>query len=91
MAEAEGERLLRIEEKLDRLVEVTISVARTEEKLAGVVQRQEDFAQQLISITRDIYGKDGLMSKVTKNMSQLGILLVSASIVVPLVIGYFTQ
>jgi hypothetical protein len=70
-AEANGARLARIEEKLDKLADAMISIARAEEKLANI---EEKYAAQFARSNRFSEKLDRIELQVQDNAATVGMI-----------------
>ena len=50
---------------------LTVEVARTNERLAHIIENQESHRRGLDQMQRDIYGPEGLMTKVAVNTTKV--------------------
>lgn len=63
-------RLTRIEEKIDKLAETVVAIARAEEKLVNIENDNANFAGRLTKVEEKV---DSLTAKVDQNLVGLGI------------------
>lgn len=69
--ESQSERLDRIEEKIDKMSEAIIALARAEEKITTLAAFSKQQAEQLMKITDRL---DDLEKKVSQNASTVNII-----------------
>lgn len=64
------QRLTRIEEKIDKLAETVVAIARAEEKLVNIENDNANFAVRLSKVENKV---DAISSKVDQNLVGLSI------------------
>lgn len=87
-----SERLNRIEDKIDKLAETVVSLARVEEKLLNLEKSNQCVISQLSTTRNDLAEVDTRITNLESSMSSINkvIWYVVSAVVSALVFGWFT-
>lgn len=87
-----SERLNRIEDKIDKLAETVVSLARVEEKLLNLEKSNQCVIGQLSTTRNDLAEVDTRITNLESSMSSINkvIWYVVSAVVSALVFGWFT-
>lgn len=78
-----------IARRLDDLTEVTIALARNEERLTSLNERMGTYISRVDLMERDIYGPEGVIVQLARLMTKITIgcaILVATASVLPLIL-----
>lgn len=68
-----AEQLQETARRLNNLTDITVTLARNEERLTSLTEKMGTYITRVDKMERDIYGPDGVIVRLTKSVTQTSI------------------